>query len=446
MTITLKNITGSGYVKIRTGSTLTPEQQESLDTIISWRLFEASAPSLTDYDTLLITGPTAGNLFDINNYLLTKPVEDVSTVQGIQDAVNEFLTPPYIIYDTFISNTPTTLNLHVGQNGADWANNGVSAWYDTWPALGLADLSVNSDGLSYTTSENYYQFLSSGVVTTPGAYIELEFKRLEDLTGIDWASIGLILTNDANFDIDAPVSSSSLNLEISFVENYFQVSAGTTFVDDNGELDTRTGNVYISSDFDEQNLGPNEVYKPLPALDATVKLRIEFNGSEMKVFYNDVLEKTIGIRGFSNLIDLSSSRLVGYANGSVVSAASMLNLKVDTIATVAGTPVTFDDIPSTLEPEIGNIFTVTINTTGFGSGDLYWENIGTATDAVLVSGNWPGFIGYITIEDNTGFVEIPLANDLASVGETIQLKFYRYEGGPEVITTPVMTISDGGGQ
>lgn len=111
------------------------------------------------------------------------------------------------------------------------------------------------------------------------------------------------------------------------------------------------------------------------------------------------------------------------------------------ITFTGGSSVSYSIVPNVSSINEGGTVTYTINTTGFGSGTLYWTNAGTTNAADFTDGLNSGAI---TITSNVGTLTRTLVNDLTTEGTegiVIQLRTGSI-GGPVVGTATSVTVVD----
>lgn len=102
---------------------------------------------------------------------------------------------------------------------------------------------------------------------------------------------------------------------------------------------------------------------------------------------------------------------------------------------------TYSIVPNKYYMSEGDSVTFNITTTNYGSGTLYWTNIGTTIGADFVNGLNSGSIN---IDNDAGSLTLNLANDVLLEGpQTIQLELRTGStSGPIVATTFVISVSD----
>ena len=124
--------------------------------------------------------------------------------------------------------------------------------------------------------------------------------------------------------------------------------------------------------------------------------------------------------------------------GNIVDSKGSRAFRPDTVTIEAPT---FSIIPNKYYVSEGDSVTFNITTTNFGSGSLYWTNIGTTIGSDFDNGLNSGSI---SIENDSGTFTLNLANDLLLEGpQSIQIELRTGStSGPIVSTTFIISVND----
>lgn len=112
------------------------------------------------------------------------------------------------------------------------------------------------------------------------------------------------------------------------------------------------------------------------------------------------------------------------------------------VSFAGGGGTTYDVAPTAGSVAEGSSVTFNVTTSGFGSGTLYWTNVGSTTGADFTDGQNSGAV---TISSNAGSFTRTLVNDGTDPGETIIMQLRTGStSGPVVATASTVTVTEAG--
>jgi len=149
----------------------------------------------------------------------------------------------------------------------------------------------------------------------------------------------------------------------------------------------------------------------------------------------------ISIKSGSKLVYVLDS-VVFVGNSSIGNIVDSKGSRAYRPNVIEATPVpTYSVIPNTYYINEGGTVTFNVTTTNFGSGTLYWTNIGTTTGADFTNGL---NAGSINITNESGAFNLTLSSDLLLEGpESIVIQLHTGStAGPVVTTSYTVSVSD----
>jgi hypothetical protein len=130
----------------------------------------------------------------------------------------------------------------------------------------------------------------------------------------------------------------------------------------------------------------------------------------------------------------------GSTTGPVVATSDIVNINDTSIAPVPSYAI----VPNATTVDEGRDLVFTITTTNFGTGIMYWKNIGTSTADDFIMSSSDVYEGTVQITNDTGIILLYVKQDLLTEGqETVQIQLrLNSQTDPVIATSAVVTIND----